>query len=74
MVWSHCVGRGRAIYSALGHTASSYAEPKHIQLIQGAISWAAGYEGTGCADGAKQDDPVVSGNSKIQVQEGKKPS
>lgn len=48
LVWWHCVGRGRAIYSALGHTAESYAEPKHQQLIEGAIAWAAGYEGTGC--------------------------
>ena len=54
LVWSHCVGKGRALYSALGHTASSYAEPKHLQLIQGAIAWAAGYAGTGCADNAPQ--------------------
>ena len=66
MVWSHCVGRGRAIYSALGHTASSYAEPKHLQLIEGAISWAAGYAGTGCANGARQDDAAPAGNSKSQ--------
>ncbi len=48
MVWTHCVGKGRALYSALGHTASSYTEPKHVELIKGAIAWAAGYEGTGC--------------------------
>ena len=48
LVWSHCVGRGRALYSALGHTAESYAEPKHQQLLRGAIAWAAGYEGTDC--------------------------
>lgn len=48
LVWSHCVGSGRALYSALGHTAESYREPKHLQLIQGAISWAAGLEGADC--------------------------
>ncbi|MBV1688999.1 ThuA domain-containing protein [Novosphingobium sp. G106] len=48
LVWWHCIGRGRALYSALGHTALSYSEPKHRQLIEGAISWAAGFEGIGC--------------------------
>ena len=74
LVWSHCVGRGRAIYSALGHTASSYAEPKHLQLIQGAISWAAGFEGTSCADSVKQDDPAIAGTSKSQGQAANKPA
>ena len=44
MVWAHCIGKGRAFYSALGHEASSYAEEKHLALIAGAISWAAGLE------------------------------
>lgn len=38
LVWTHCVGNGRALYSALGHTASSYAEPKHLQLLTGAMA------------------------------------
>ena len=45
LVWSHCVGKGRALYSALGHTAASHGEPKHLQLLQGAIAWAAGWKG-----------------------------
>ncbi len=49
LVWSHCVGNGRALYSALGHTAESYTEPKHQQLIAGAIAWAAGFDGPVCA-------------------------
>ena len=32
MVWSHCVGKGRAFYSALGHQASAWSEPKHLEL------------------------------------------
>jgi type 1 glutamine amidotransferase len=51
MVWTHCVGNGRAFYSALGHQADSYAEPKHLELIAGAISWAAGLEEPGCVVG-----------------------
>ncbi len=50
LVWWHCVGQGRVLYSALGHSAEHYAEAKHLQLIQGAISWAARLEGEGCAD------------------------
>lgn len=46
IVWLHCVGRGRAFYSALGHAASTYSEPKHIKLLEGGIAWTAGLEGT----------------------------
>lgn len=52
LVWWHCIGKGRALYSALGHTAESYAEPKHQQMIQGAIAWAAGLEGPDCGTAA----------------------
>lgn len=51
LVWTHCVGDGRAFYSALGHQASAYAEPDHLNLIGGAIAWAAGLEGPTCNDG-----------------------
>ena len=51
MVWTHCVGNGRAFYSALGHRAEAYAEPKHLEMIGGAIGWAAGLEGPVCVDG-----------------------
>ena len=48
VIWSHCVGRGRAFYSALGHQAKSYALPEMEQLLDGAIAWSARLEGTGC--------------------------
>ena len=47
VVWSHCVGRGRVFYSALGHAAATYARPEHARLLEGAVAWAAGLEG-GC--------------------------
>lgn len=62
LVWSHCVGKGRALYSALGHTAESYDEPKHQQLIRGAIAWAAGLEGDGCGTAA----PVAQAAQKLR--------
>jgi type 1 glutamine amidotransferase len=51
IIWSHCVVNGRAFYSALGHLASAYEEPKYLQLLEGATAWAAGLEGSRCAEG-----------------------
>ena len=48
MVWHHCVGHGRAFYSALGHQAKSYAEPEMKALMEGALGWALRVEGIGC--------------------------
>jgi type 1 glutamine amidotransferase len=48
VVWHHCVERGRAIYSALGHAPETYAMPEYEELLEGAIAWAAGFEGAAC--------------------------
>ena len=50
MVWTHCIGGGRVVYSALGHTPESYAERLHLAMIEGAIAWTAGVEGEKCSD------------------------
>lgn len=50
VAWWHCVGKGRVLYSALGHTAESYAEPLYQQMLQGAIGWA--MRGQACTDTA----------------------
>ncbi len=42
IIWKHCQGKGRAFYSALGHTAESYAEPDHITLLEQAVRWTNG--------------------------------
>ena len=44
IVWSRCVGQGRAFFSALGHSASAYEEPLYRQMLEGAVAWAAGLE------------------------------
>jgi type 1 glutamine amidotransferase len=42
-VWAHpTAGGGRAIYTALGHTIESYADPLFRAHLVGAIRWAAG--------------------------------
>lgn len=48
VIWKHCVGRGRVFYSALGHTAQSYAEPDYRRVLEHAVAWAARVEGDDC--------------------------
>ena len=48
VVWSRCVGEGRALYSTLGHSAEAYSTAEHPPLLEGALAWAAGVEGEGC--------------------------
>ncbi len=40
IVWSHCLAKGRVLYSALGHTGESYAEVPFRTLVTNAITWA----------------------------------
>ncbi len=56
IIWAHCTGQGRVLYSALGHQASAYAEPEHRKLLNGAMRWALKLDGEGCdAAGPKED-------------------
>lgn len=48
VIWSRCVGSGRAFYSALGHLGIAYREPPHIKMIAGAIAWAMGEDEADC--------------------------
>jgi type 1 glutamine amidotransferase len=42
IAWSHTVGRGRALYTALGHTQESWQEPLFVQHLEHSLLWAAG--------------------------------
>lgn len=42
VVWARCVGKGRSVYSALGHTAEAYDAEEHQRLIGNAVRWASG--------------------------------
>jgi uncharacterized protein len=48
IAWWHCQGNGRALYSALGHQGSAYAEPAYAAVLRGATKWALKLEGKGC--------------------------
>lgn len=47
-VWSRCIGKGRVIYSIMGHQAEAFAEPEYRELLQGALNWVMRKEGEGC--------------------------
>ena len=42
IAWSHVFDGGRAWYTAMGHTAESYAEPDFLDHLLGGVLWAAG--------------------------------
>ena len=51
LAWWHCVGKGHAFYSALGHAASMYSEESVIQLYSNAMAWALSQNGRSCVAG-----------------------
>ncbi len=48
IVWTTCVGQGRALYSALGHQAAAYDTPEVQHILEGALSWALAADGPSC--------------------------
>jgi type 1 glutamine amidotransferase len=48
IIWKNCVGEGRSFYSALGHTAESFTEPEHVEMLERAVKWTAGLSGEDC--------------------------
>jgi type 1 glutamine amidotransferase len=42
IAWAHAFEGGRAWYTAMGHTAESYAEPDFLDHLLGGVLWAAG--------------------------------
>jgi uncharacterized protein len=50
MAWWHCVGKGRAFYSAAGHGGLMYAEPVLIQLYENAMAWGLAESGHACSE------------------------
>ncbi|HZL56132.1 MAG TPA: ThuA domain-containing protein [Bryobacteraceae bacterium] len=47
-IWWHCVGRGRALFSALAHGAEMYQEPLMIQFLNNAVAWGIAQNGQTC--------------------------
>lgn len=51
LVWWHCVNKGHALYSALGHAGQMYSEPLMIQFLDNAMSWGLAESGRSCSAG-----------------------
>jgi type 1 glutamine amidotransferase len=49
LIWWHCVEKGHALYSALGHAGSAYAEPLMIKFLDNAMAWGLAESGKGCS-------------------------
>jgi uncharacterized protein len=48
IVWWNCAGKGRILYSAMGHTGETFAE-QHIQtMLRGSLKWVLRQDGVGC--------------------------
>jgi type 1 glutamine amidotransferase len=41
LAWTHCVGKGRVFYSAIGHLPATYSQPQNRAMLEQAIGWAA---------------------------------
>jgi uncharacterized protein len=48
LVWWHCVEKGQAVYSALGHAGEFYSEPMMNRLLDNAMGWLLDRSGQGC--------------------------
>jgi hypothetical protein len=64
IIWWHCQGQGRALYSALGHTGASYVEPEYQALLLGATRWALRLEGEGCGENSNAVPAGVTNNGE----------
>ena len=48
IIWTHCIGMGRAMFSALGHQEAAYSEPKHLAFLAEATAWLMSTPPGGC--------------------------
>ncbi len=39
IVWANCVGKGRTVYSAMGHAAEAFDSPEHRRLLSNMLRW-----------------------------------
>ncbi len=50
LVWKHCLGQGRVLYSALGHYPEVYRNKNYRILLKNAVSWAANSSKEPCSE------------------------
>ncbi len=50
IVWSHCVGKGRAMYTAIGHRSEVYEAKNNIRLLKDGLKWTSGQGKKTCSE------------------------
>ena len=58
IVWWRCVGRGRALYTTMGHWGRAFENPPYAKLLENALAWAG--DPAACAPAATA--PVAAEN------------
>ena len=48
IMWANCVGKGRTLYSALGHKAEAFLKAEYRILLEDALRWTMGLKEGGC--------------------------
>ena len=48
VVWSNCVGSGRSLYAAMGHSKEAFSSSEFRQLLQSSLQWLIKGQGEGC--------------------------
>lgn len=41
IIWRRCIGKGRAFYSAIGHSPETYVDARYRNILVGAVEWSA---------------------------------
>ena len=39
IAWTHCIGKGRVFYSAIGHRPETYSHPNYVRMLENAVEW-----------------------------------
>ncbi|MDG2272344.1 MAG: ThuA domain-containing protein [Halioglobus sp.] len=65
VVWTNCIGDGRSVYAAMGHTAESFEQPIFRQLITNALSWLIYAES--CPSAFEADDSAITSVSNAGI-------
>jgi len=58
VIWWHCQGKGRTLYTALGHTAEAFAEPNYKLILTNATLWALRLQGDQCGGTGAGREPA----------------
>ena len=65
VVWANCVGDGRSVYAAMGHTAESFEQPAFRQLIVNSLTWLLYAES--CPFSPETDDSAITSVSNAGI-------